>query len=94
MKSIDCVVKTTKKASENEQSNTADQPMAPWERATEHWLSQDIRETGKANQSMKMNTKLDGLKVLNNKTRANNTVPPYTMGATINTKLTTTQPPP
>ena len=43
-----------KKASEYDQeisqSHIADQSTALWERATEHWLSQDIRKTVKVKQ--------------------------------------------
>ena len=68
------------------QSHTADQPMAPWGRATEHIQSQDIQKTIKAKQPDFSSTSIllqnwKGHKIMHNKTKTNKE-PPQTMGVT------------
>ena len=62
-------LKTSEYDQEMPQSHTAHQPMASRGRATEHWLSQDTRKSNHLSLPHQDDCKLDGHKVLNNKTR-------------------------
>ena len=79
-------------------SPIADQPTAPWGRATEHFQQQYIRKTVKAKQpdvssSSRWLQNQKGYKVMHTKTKTN-TEPPQTMGSALNKKSRTTEPPP